>query len=58
LDNVFFKPQKDGEEAAILTFTPRVKRNDLFFGKILAFLSFYFIMNVFLFLLPFGFYYW
>ena len=58
LDNVFFKPQKDGEEATVLTTTPGVKRSDIIGGKILAFLTFYFIANVLLFLLPFGFYYW
>jgi hypothetical protein len=29
LDNVFFKPQKNGEDAAVLTTTPGVKRSDL-----------------------------
>lgn len=58
LDNIFFKPQKDGEESMILNLTPGIKRSDLFFNKILSFLTFYFIANLLLFLLPFGFYYW
>lgn len=57
LDSIFFHPQKDGEEVMVLSFTPGVKRSDLFFAKIFAFLTFFMIINVFLFLLPYGFYY-
>ncbi|WP_147411695.1 hypothetical protein [endosymbiont GvMRE of Glomus versiforme] len=57
VDNVFFDPQKNGEEADILILTSGVRRNDLFWAKILSFLTFYFIANFFLFVLPFGTYY-
>jgi len=57
LDSLFFNAQKEGEEATILTITPGVQRSDLFFGKVLAFLSFFLLANVFFFLVPFGFYY-
>lgn len=57
IDSIFFHPLKDGEEVMVLTFTPGVKRSDIFFAKILAFLTFYSLANVVLFLLPFGFYY-
>jgi len=57
-DKTFFSPRKDGEEAAVLTMTPGVKRSDIIWGKILAFLTFYFLINIILFLIPFGIYYW
>ncbi|KLL02534.1 MAG: hypothetical protein MRERC_1c144 [Mycoplasmataceae bacterium RC_NB112A] len=58
LNHLFFKGQKSGEETTILTFTPDIKRSDILSAKVLSFSTFYFIMNIFIFLLPFGFYYW
>jgi len=57
LDKTFFAPRQDGEEAAVLTMTPGVKRSDIIWGKILAFLTFYFLINIAIFLIPFGIYY-
>lgn len=56
-DKTFFSPRRDGEEATVLTMTPGVKRSDLIWGKILAFLTFYFLINIVLFLIPFSIYY-
>lgn len=58
LDLLFIRPKRDGEEETILTFVPRVKRSDLFFSKILAFLTFFLLFNLFSFVLPCAFYYW
>lgn len=57
-DKTFSSPRQDGEEAMVLTMTPGVQRSDLLWGKIFAFLTFYFLINVVLFLIPFGIYYW
>jgi len=58
LDSIFSQPQKDGEEVMVLSFTPSIKRSDLLISKILAFLTFYTIINLLTFILPYGFYYW
>jgi len=57
-DKTFFSPRGDGEETTVLTMTPGVKRSDVIWGKILAFLTFYFLINIILFLIPFSIYYW
>ena len=57
VDSLFFDSQKEGEEATILTLTPGVQRSDLFFGKVFAFLTFFWLANALFFLVPFGFYY-
>ncbi|MCE8163915.1 MAG: hypothetical protein I3274_06950 [Candidatus Moeniiplasma glomeromycotorum] len=57
-DKTFFTPREDGEEFMVLTSTPGVKRSDIIWGKTLAFLTFYFLINIALFLIPFGIYYW
>ena len=41
----------------VLTMTRGVERNDIIWGKTLAFLTFYFLVNIVLFLIPFGIYY-
>ncbi|WP_322632204.1 hypothetical protein [endosymbiont DhMRE of Dentiscutata heterogama] len=56
-ERTFFSPREDGEEATVLTMTPGVKRGDLIWGKILAFLTFYFLINIVFFLIPYGIYY-
>jgi hypothetical protein len=56
-DKTFFSPREDGEETMVLTMTPGVKRSDLIWGKILAFLTFYFLINIVIFLIPYGIYY-
>jgi len=57
-DKTFFSSRKDGEDITVLTYAPGVKRSDLIWGKIFAFLSFYFLINIVLFLIPFSVYYW
>jgi len=56
-DKTFFSPRREGEEATVLTMTPGVKRSDVVWGKILAFLTFYFLINIIIFLIPFSIYY-
>ena len=56
-DKTFFSPRREGEEATVLVMTPGIKRSDIIWGKILAFLTFYFLINILLFLIPFGIYY-
>jgi len=58
LDSTFSQPQKDGEEVMVLSFTPGVKRSEILISKILSFLTFYAIINLLVFVLPYGFYYW
>ncbi|KLL05364.1 MAG: hypothetical protein MRERV_1c026 [Mycoplasmataceae bacterium RV_VA103A] len=58
LDKTFFSPRREGEEESVLIMTPGVKRSDIIWGKIFAFLTFYFLINIVLFLIPFGIYYW
>ena len=57
LDSIFSQPQQDGEEVMVLSFTPGVKRSDILISKILSFLTFYSIINLLVFILPYGFYY-
>lgn len=57
-DKLFFPQRKEGEETIVLTMTPGVKRSDLLWSKLLSFLTFYSVINVFLFLIPFSVYYW
>jgi hypothetical protein len=57
-DKLFFSQKKEGEEAIVLTMTPRVKRSDLLWSKLFSFLTFYSVINIFLFLIPFSVYYW
>lgn len=57
-DKIFFPQKKEGEEVTVLTMTPGVKRSDLLWSKFLAFLTFYSVINIFLFLIPFSVYYW
>lgn len=57
LDSTFSKSKREGEETMVVSFTPGVKRSEIFAGKVLAFLTFYSLINIFLFLVPYGFYY-
>jgi hypothetical protein len=56
-DKTFFSIGRGGEDTTVLTMTPGVKRTDLIWGKILAFLTFYFLINIVIFLIPFSVYY-
>ncbi|WNE40563.1 MAG: hypothetical protein mread185_000020 [Mycoplasmataceae bacterium] len=56
-DKIFFPSRQEGGDDFVLTITPGVKRSDLIWSKILAFLTFYSLINIAMFLIPFSVYY-
>ena len=54
IDYLFVAPKKNGEDALVLTLTPRVKRIDLFVSKSLAYISALAVFSLLTFAIPFG----
>ncbi|MCE8163010.1 MAG: hypothetical protein I3273_00355 [Candidatus Moeniiplasma glomeromycotorum] len=52
IDFLFLDPKKNGEDALVLSFTPGIKREDLLFSKILAFLTYFFLFALVTFVFP------
>jgi len=58
IDFLFLKPKETGEEMAVLTLVSPISRAELFLGKILANLTFFYVYCLLTFALPFLIYYW
>ena len=39
LDKLFFAAKKNGEDAMVVNFTPGIQRNQIFFSKVLAYIT-------------------